>query len=126
MTLQTVLRGLAANEDLNFLLTNCIPRRFATLLAGRLSRIEQPLVRNLSIWAWRLFTDLDLSDAATTSFPSLHACFTRELRPGARPIHPDPDVLVSPCDAIVGAHGAIAGTHLFQVKGLSYVFDPGL
>ena len=120
MTLRTTLRGVAANEDLNFLLTNRIPRRLATRLGGWVSRIEHPWVRDLSIWAWRLFTDLDLSDAATTGFPSLHACFTRELRPGARPIDPDPDTLVSPCDAIVGAHGAVAGTRLFQVKGLGY------
>ena len=120
MTLRTVLRGVAANESLNFLLTNRIPRRLATRLAGWVSRIEQPLMRDLAIWTWRQFTDLDLSDAAVTRFASLHACFTRELRPGARPIHPDADTLVSPCDAIVGAHGSVAGTRLFQVKGLSY------
>ena len=124
MTLRAVarriLRQLAANEDLNFLLTNRLPRRLATRFIGWLSRIEQPLVRDLSIWTWRQFTDLDLSDASTTHFTSLHACFTRKLKPGARPIDADPGILVSPCDAIVGAHGALAGTRLFQIKGMSY------
>ncbi len=41
------------------------------------------------------------------------------------------DILVSPCDAIVGAHGAIAGTALFQAKGFPYTLqdllpDPAL
>ena len=54
---------------------------------------------------WRLFSDLDLSEARKTEFSSLHDCFTRELKDGARPVDPDPDVLVSPCDAIVGASG---------------------
>ncbi len=120
MTLRAALRRLAANEDMNFVLTNRIPRRLATRFIGWFSRIEQPLVRDLSVWTWRQFTDLDLSDAATTRFASLHACFTRELKPGARPVDPDPDVLVSPCDAIVGAHGSLAGSCLLQVKGFAY------
>jgi phosphatidylserine decarboxylase len=90
---------------------------------GWFSKIEQPLVRDLSIGVWRLFCDLDLSDAKKTRFKSMHDCFTRELEDGARPVDPDPGVLVSPCDAIVGACGAIAGTDLLQVKGSWYSLD---
>ena len=75
-------------------------------MMGRFSRIEQPLVRDLSIAIWRLFCDVDLSDAKKSSFRSMRDCFTRELKDGARPIDLDPGVLVSPCDAIVGASGA--------------------
>ena len=53
-------------------------------------------------------------------FRSLHDCFTRELKHGARPIDSRPDILVSPCDAIVGACGTIAGTELYQAKGFPY------
>ncbi len=101
-----VVRALALNEDLNFLLTNRIPRIAATRFFGWFSRIEQPLVRDVSIAVWKLFTDLDLSDARDTRFRSLHDCFTRALVDGARPFDPDPEVLASPCDAIVGAWGA--------------------
>lgn len=120
MTLRSTLLSLARHEDLNFLLTNRIPRRLTTRLVGWLAKVEQPLVRDLSMWAWRLFSDLDLSDARKTRFDSLHDCFIRELKPGARPIDPAADVIVSPCDAIVGAHGPIEGTRLFQVKGFPY------
>jgi len=123
MTLRTGLRRLLAQEDINFLLTNRIPRRFATRFMGWFSRIEQPLVRDLSIAAWRLFTDLDLSDAAKTEFCSLHDCFTRALKPGARPIVANPQILTSPCDAIVGASGAIADTALYQIKGFPYTLE---
>ena len=54
------------------------------------------------------FSDLDLSEAKKTHFKSLHDCFTRELKAGARPIDPDP-ASVSPCDAIVGACGTSPG-----------------
>ncbi len=107
-------------EDLNFLLTNRIPRGLATRFMGWFSQIEQPLVRDLSIGVWRLFSDLDLSEAKKTRFKSMHDCFTRELKEGTRPIDADPGVLVSPCDAIVGAAGTVSGTELLQIKGAAY------
>jgi phosphatidylserine decarboxylase len=109
-----------AQEDLNFLLTNRIPRRTLTRFMGWFSRIEQPLVRDVSIGVWRLFCDLDLGEAKQSHFKSMHECFTRELKEGARPVDPDPAVLVSPCDGIVGACGRIAGTELIQAKGFPY------
>jgi phosphatidylserine decarboxylase len=111
---------IAAQEDINFLLTNRIPRRLATRFIGWFSKIEQPLVRDLSIAIWRMFSDLDLSEAKITRFKSMHDCFIRELKDGARPVDADPQILVSPCDAIVGASGTIAGTELLQVKGFPY------
>ncbi|MDP2410904.1 MAG: archaetidylserine decarboxylase [Pseudolabrys sp.] len=120
MTLRRLRESFPWGEDLNFLITNRIPRRWATQFVGWVSKVEQPLIRDLSIGLWRLFSDLDLSEAKKTSFKSMHACFTRELKDGARPIDHDPAVLVSPCDAIVGACGAIAGDSLLQIKGSPY------
>ncbi len=114
---------LLAQENINFLLTNRIPRRLATQFVGWLSQVEQPLVRDLSIGLWRLFCDLDLSEAKKTHFRSMHDCFTRELKDGARPIDQAADILVSPCDAVVGACGAIAGTRLYQAKGFPYTLE---
>ena len=120
MTARTLLSRLSAQEDLNFLLTNRIPRRLATQFVGWLSKVEQPLVRDVCIGLWRMFSDLDLSEARNTHFKSMHDCFVRELKDGARPIDPDPAVLVSPSDGIVGACGPIAGTEVLQVKGFPY------
>lgn len=110
----------AAGDGLNFLVTNRIPRNALTRCVGWLSKIENPLVRDLSIGVWRLFSDVDLSDARTTRFRSMHDCFTRELRDGARAIDGRRDVLASPCDGIVGAHGRIVGGMLLQAKGMNY------
>jgi phosphatidylserine decarboxylase len=120
MTIKNLIAGLTQQEDLNFLLTNRIPRAAVTRFIGWFSKIEQPLIRDMSIACWRMFSDLDLSEAKKTSFKSLHDCFTRELRPGLRPYDPDPAIVASPSDAIVGAHGAIADTELFQIKGAPY------
>jgi phosphatidylserine decarboxylase len=120
MTPRSVLARLTQQEDLNFLLTNRLPRRWLTLFTGWLSRIEQPLVRDFCIAMWRLFSELDLSEARATQFKSLHDCFTRELKAGARRVDPDPAVLVSPCDAIVGAMGRVAAGSVLQTKGFPY------
>jgi phosphatidylserine decarboxylase len=118
--MRTAIVRFVANEDLNFLLTNRLPRRLATYVVGWFSRIEHPLVARASIGVWRLFSDVDLADAAETRFASMHACFTRRLRPGARPADPAADILASPCDAIVGAHGMVAGDTVHQIKGAPY------
>ena len=120
MTIRGLIASLTQQEDLNFLLTNRIPRAAVTRFIGWFSKIEQPRIRDLSIACWRMFSDLDLSEACKTGFKSLHDCFTRELRPGLRPYDPDPAIVASPCDAIVGAFGAIADTELFQIKGAPY------
>jgi phosphatidylserine decarboxylase len=131
MTVRAQILRIFEQEDINFLLTNRIPRRLATRFVGWFSQIEQPLIRDLSIAMWRLFSDLDLSEAKKAEFSSLHDCFIRELRDGLRPVDSRPDVLVSPCDAIVGACGIIEDTKLYQAKGFPYTLsdllcDPNL
>jgi len=120
MTLRSILVQIAQQEDVNFLLTNRIPRRTLTRFVGWLSRIEQPLVVRSCLALWRLFTDLDLSEARHTQFRSLHDCFTRELKPGARPVDPDPTCIVSPSDGIVGSLGEVRDGLVLQAKGFPY------
>jgi phosphatidylserine decarboxylase len=124
MTLRTTMGGLidrvTQQEDVNFLLTNRIPRRALTLFIGWLSKVEQPLVRETCLALWKLFSDLDLSEAKKTRFKSVHDCFTRELKEGARPIDMDAQTMVSPCDAIVGATGTVRDGMVLQAKGFPY------
>jgi phosphatidylserine decarboxylase len=118
------LDNVFQHEQINFVLTNRIPRRLLTLFMGWFSQIEQPIVRDLSIATWKLFAgDLDLSEAKKTRFTSLHDCFIRELKPGARPIDERRDVLISPCDGDVTACGTVRGTELVQAKGFTYTLD---
>ena len=123
MTIRTALTRFFLQEDINFLLTNRIPRRLLTLFMGWFSKIEQPLVRDLSIGLWKRFAALELDEAEKTTFNSLHDCFIRRLKDGARPTDTDPAVLASPCDAIVGRCGAIEGTRVFQAKSFPYTLE---
>jgi phosphatidylserine decarboxylase len=107
-------------DTLNFLVTNFIPRRLASRWVGWISHSENPLICAVSLWLWRRFTVIDLTDAAHVDFRSMHDCFTRRLKPGSRPIDPDPAMVSSPCDAIVGASGTIVDGRALQVKGMDY------
>jgi phosphatidylserine decarboxylase len=110
-------------DALSFLLTNRIPRQAFTLFMGWFSRIEKPWLARACIALWQCFVDLRLHEAKKERFTSLHDCFVRELKPGLRAPDPDPAVLASPCDAIVGASGEAQGTRVFQAKGFSYTLE---
>jgi phosphatidylserine decarboxylase len=116
-------RRLWQQEDLNFLLTNRVPRIALTRAMGRFSRIRSRTLTRLSVALWRLFTELDLSEAKRRDFGSLHEVFTRELVEGARPFDTRAEVFASPCDAIVGACGTVEDGRLFQAKGMAYSID---
>jgi phosphatidylserine decarboxylase len=107
-------------EDINFLVTNRIPRRYATLLVGWFSRIRSPRLTRLSVAVWSFFDDLRLEEAKTQNFASVRDCFVRELRAGARCIDPNPCVVTSPCDAVIGAFGSVIGQQVIQAKGFPY------
>ena len=64
--------------------------------------------------------EVDLSIARRQSFTSFNDFFTRRLKPEARPVNEDPDVVVSPADGKVLAYRDIDGQD-FIVKG--YRFD---
>jgi phosphatidylserine decarboxylase len=120
MNISKAVRNVFAHEDLNFLVTNRIPRLAVTHFMGWFSKIKVGWIRDISIRVWRLFTDLDLSEAKKQRFDSLHDCFIRELREGARTVDHDPALMTSPCDAIVGACGRIVDGQVFQAKGFPY------
>ena len=80
------MHSLSQQEQLNFLLTNRIPRRLATRFMGWLSSIESPRLTRLLIQVWQLFADdLNLDEAQQREFRSLQECFIRKLRPAHAP-----------------------------------------
>lgn len=121
MIMVSLVSRMSQHEQLNFLLTNRVPRRFLTRLMGWYSKIESRPLTRFSIFIWKVFADdLDLSEARKRRFLSLHDCFIRELKKGTRQIDRSSNIVISPCDAIVGACGNIEGTTVYQAKGFPY------
>jgi len=119
--MSSIIRKLGQQEQLNFLLTNRIPRRYLTILMGTISRIKSPLLTKAILALWRRFADdLNLEESKQQQFESLHDCFIRELKPGARSIDMANDLIVSPCDAIIGEFGSIKHMQAYQAKGYPY------
>jgi phosphatidylserine decarboxylase len=104
-------------------LLRLLPRNALSRAAGRLAglRLPRPLVR-AEIDAFARAVGVDLSEVRDPldSFASLQAFFTRALRDGARPIAPEPEAVVAPCDGAWGTSGTVEKGLLLQVKGRPY------
>jgi len=123
MTIRKIFDAIAANDRLNFALTNRLPRRAASRLMGRVAASENRFISGPAIAAFRFFCAPDMSEARQSRFASLRDCFVRELAPGRRPVDARDATLASPSDGIVVAAGTVAQGRLLQVKGSSYPLD---
>ena len=105
------------------LLQLCLPTRFISWLIFKLTRIESPGFKNAFIrWFMGAFR-ISLDEAEYPSpegYRHFNAFFTRALQPGARPLDPDPNALLSPVDGTISQLGDIDGERIFQAKGRSY------
>ncbi len=57
------------------------------------------------------------------TYPNLAAFFYRTLKPGVRPLDPDPNALLSPADGRILHFGQIEHDDIEQVKGMTYSLD---
>lgn len=90
---------------------------------GRLADLAGPpaLVQQAVDTFVRVY-DVDMSeyDVPEGGWPSFDAFFTRPIRPGARPVDPDPATMVCPADGRIEDMGPIDTGATFRVKGRLY------
>jgi phosphatidylserine decarboxylase len=79
--------------------------------------LRSPVYRT---FARRVGANLEECERDLADYPSLDAFFTRRLRPGARPIAGEDDVIVSPCDGTIAESGIAGDGRLIQAKGIDY------
>jgi phosphatidylserine decarboxylase len=65
----------------------------------------------------------EVSEPDLHVYPNLAAFFYRTLKPGARPIDPNPNAVCSPADGKVIQFGTIEHGEVEQVKGVTYSLD---
>ncbi|MDE2294759.1 MAG: phosphatidylserine decarboxylase [Gammaproteobacteria bacterium] len=100
-----------------------LPKRASSALVRTATRVRTRWFKDLLIRAFRGLYAVDLADAAEPdpfAYGSFNEFFTRALRPGARPIAPEPDAVASPVDGTVSECGPIEGDRLLQAKGRRY------
>jgi len=92
-------------------------------LMFHLTRIKNKAVKNLLINGFMKLYKVSLADAELEqagSYADFNDCFTRALKPNARPVDPDPRVMISPVDGTVSELGDVRAGKMIQAKGREY------
>jgi phosphatidylserine decarboxylase len=103
-------------------LQHLVPQHGLSRFAGSLATSETPWLRDLLIRRFVAAYGVDLSQAARGigEFESFNDFFTRELKPGARPLADAERFILSPADGAVSQLGAVSGGRIIQAKGRDY------
>ncbi|SFR42870.1 phosphatidylserine decarboxylase [Marinobacter gudaonensis] len=100
------------------------PQLGISRLAGRLADNDRnPALKNRVIKWFIGRYGVDMSEAAEPdpeAYPTFNAFFTRELKPGLRPIAEGEKTLVSPVDGAISQLGQVTGDRVFQAKGQTF------
>jgi phosphatidylserine decarboxylase len=100
-----------------------LPQHALSRLVFAATRVRTPWFKNLLTRGFLNLFTVDMSEAAEADpyrYGSFNEFFTRALRPGARAIDADPQVVASPVDGAVSECGAIEQNRLLQAKGRQY------
>lgn len=104
-----------------------LPLKAMSRLWGRFNEIELPYymrVPGFKLYSWIFGVNLDeVAEPDLHNYPNLAAFFYRQLKPGVRPLDPDPRAIVSPSDGRILQFGLIERGEVEQVKGVTYSLD---
>ncbi len=104
------------------LLQRALPHHAVSRLAGKFASSETPWLRDRLIRRFIETYDVDMSQAARSvdQFTSFNDFFTRELKPGARPLADAGAFILSPADGAISQIGTIKRGEIFQAKGRAF------
>lgn len=100
-----------------------LPQHLLSRLVGKLAHAKQRRLKNWLICGFIRLYGVDLSEAENSdpeAYPCFDAFFTRALKPGARPLPDDPNLIISPADGVLSQIGALTDDWLIQAKGRDY------
>lgn len=114
----------AAVRDETFMtLMRLLPKSALSTAVGMATRAPAPrFLHRAAIRAFARKYQVDVAEAerALDEYPTFAEFFTRRLKPGLRPIDPDPQAIVSPVDGAVSQAGTIEEGRCLQAKGIHY------
>ncbi|PLK25110.1 phosphatidylserine decarboxylase [Porphyrobacter sp. TH134] len=103
-------------------LQHILPQHALSRFAGSFAASETPWLRDRLIRRFVAAYGVDLSEAARGigQFASFNDFFTRELKPGARPLADTDTFILSPADGAVSQLGPVTAGRIIQAKGRDY------
>ncbi len=100
-----------------------LPHHLLTAILNKLARVKTRWFKNAMIrfiakrfgvnWSEALLSEPD-------DFVHFNAFFTRELKPGVRPLAADQNALLCPVDGAISSFGSIRDGRVFQAKGQDF------
>ncbi len=103
-----------------------MPGHLVSRLIHAFTRIRHPAIKNrFTGWFVKQF-NVNMDEAAESdplAYEHFNAFFTRELKPGARPIVSGEKLLACPVDGAVSQVGDIVEGRIFQAKGHDYSLE---
>jgi phosphatidylserine decarboxylase len=104
-----------------------LPLKAISRVWGRFNELTIPYylrVPGFKLYGWIFGVNFDeVAEPDLRVYPNLAAFFYRELKPGIRPLDPNPNAVLSPADAKVLQFGTIENGEVEQVKGMTYSVD---
>jgi phosphatidylserine decarboxylase len=104
-----------------------LPLKAISRVWGKFNEIDIPYyfrVPGFKLYGWIFGVNFsEVAEPDLHTYPNLASFFYRELKPGVRPLDPDPNAILSPADAKVLQFGAIEHGTVEQVKGMTYTLD---
>ena len=103
-----------------------LPQHLLSRLVWALARARIGWLRRALIRGFLRHYPVNLAEAERSDpsdYDSFNDFFTRRLRPGARPIDPEPLAVACPVDGYVSQAGPLEGDTLLQAKGIRYSAD---
>jgi phosphatidylserine decarboxylase len=113
----------SAADRLFVALQRLLPGRALARLVHRLARTRRPAVKDFLIAAYARWYGVDTAEAlhpVPDGYEHLNAFFTRELKPGARPLDSRPGAFLCPADGTLEDIGTARGDRLLQAKRHEY------
>jgi phosphatidylserine decarboxylase len=103
-------------------LQHIVPQHALSRLAGRVAASRTPWLRDALIRRFVAAYGVNMAEAARGigQFTSFNDFFTRELKPGARPLADAAQFILSPADGAVSQLGPITAGRIVQAKGRDY------
>lgn len=100
-----------------------LPQHLLSELLSKLTHCENRLWKNLFIKTIIRVYHVNMQEAKQpdpSAYPSFNQFFTRELKPGIRPLATAADAVASPADGVISQAGEIDEGRIFQAKGHSF------
>lgn len=104
-----------------------LPLKAISRLWGRFNELTIPYylrVPGFKLYGWIFGVNFsEVAEPDLHTYPNLASFFYRQLKPGVRPLDPNPNAILSPADAKVLQFGTIEHGEVGQVKGMTYKLD---